>query len=419
MLMNNPVSKSSSNPWKILLRNQQFRWLFGGNMALFFGFSATILLRSLLAWQLTHDEMALALINMVAAACMVSMSIFSGAVVDRFERRKLMFFCQWIILAAETTVLVLLALDYLQFKMLMISAIAASSTFPFIMPARTAMVVATVGRTSFGKANALMTGGMNVARMVSPALVGIIAEMAGVVYGYVFLVALHLCSQLCTWKLEANHPVEDSNRGAFFGEIKEGFVYISRHRPLAMCILFGLIPTLVVIPLQNLMVVFVDQIWGRGGSGLGIMMAATGVGGLLGSLLVAFHKEGSLVKPMVVAALVLGCCLAVLCHASWFWLAVMIILGIYSASVFTQTLMATGVQLMAEERLRGRITTMTMMSFGLAPLGTPPLAYAAQQIGPAWAMSGAAFLLIAAVLAMWFLSPSFRRIDEAARIHRD
>ena len=181
-----------------------------------------------------------------------------------------------------------------------------------------------------------------------------------------------------------------------------------------MAILFGVLPMLVVVPLQNLMVVFVDEIWNAGGSGLGIMMGTMGIGGLAGSLLMAFLKEGRLVKPMVIGTLCMATFLLLFSHAPSFKLAVVMVMGIYSCSVFSQTLVQTGVQLMAEDHIRGRITTITMMSFSLAPMGTIPLAYASKQFGADWAMTIAAVSLIIAVILMWSLSPAFRAIDKAA-----
>jgi MFS family permease len=399
----------------VLSGNDQFRWLFAGNTALFFGFFATILLRSLLAWDLTQDEMSLAYINLITAVCMFVTSIFSGTVIDSFERRRLMFCAQSIVFAAESIILLLLITDQLTFGFLMMSAAAASFTFPFIMPARTAMLVESVGRPRLGKANAVMSAGINIARMVSPALVGIFADILGIVACYIFLLALHLTSLLCTFKLR-QYPPSNVSREGFIKEIIKGFVYILENRSLGLCMLFGIMPMLVVIPLQNLMVVFVDEIWQRGGSGLGIMMAAMGIGGLLGSLLMALLKDGRLVKPMVAAATAMAGFLWLFSHAPYFWMAVTMVVGIYACSVFTQTLVHTSVQLMSEDYIRGRITTITMMSFGLAPLGTIPLAFATKHVGGPWAMSIAATLLLAGVLLMWFLMPSFRRLDEAARL---
>ncbi len=409
--MSEPYKESSGGAWHRLARNMQFRWLFAGNTTLFLAYSATLLLRSLLAWEITGNEMALAWINLATAACMFTMSIFSGAVIDRLERRRLMMLAQTLIFAAEGIVLVLFVTGHLTFGFLMASAIAASLSFPFIMPARTAMLVETVGRMSLGKATAVISGGINVARMVSPAVVGVLSDAAGIRYGYYFLLALHVTSLACTLRLERSYP-ENTGGSAFLYDIKEGFVYLFRHHSLALCILFGLLPMLIVIPLQHLMVVFVEELWQRGGSGLGIMMGAMGVGGLMGSFLMAMIPEGRLLRPMVTAALSLGGFLLVFAHSPSFWLAVIVLFCIYTASVLTQTLVNTSVQLMAEDRFRGRITTMMLMSFGLAPVGTIPLAFATKHIGPGWALTVAAVLLMIAVVVFWSMVPAFRRIEE-------
>jgi uncharacterized membrane protein len=84
--------------------------------------------------------------------------------------------------------------------------------------------------------------------------------------------------------------------------------------------------------------------------------------------------------------------------------------------VLNQTLVQTGVQLMTEDHMRGRITTMSLMSYGLAPLGTIPLAFGSKHIGAPWAMTIAAVLMGGAVIAMAMMSRGFRQIDEAARV---
>lgn len=401
--------------WKQLTGNDQFRWLFMGNTALFLGFFATILLRSLLAWDLTGDEMALAYINLATAICMFTTSLFSGVIIDRSERRRLIYVAQLVVLSAESMILYLLITDQLAFGYLLLSAVAASVAFPFIMPARTAILVDAVGKPPLGKATAMLTGGVNIARMASPAMVGFLVDATDFTYGYVFLLCLHLASLFCTFQLR-EYPAEENGREGFIRELTRGFSYIIHKPSLGMAILFGILPMLIVVPLQNLMVVFVDEIWDAGGSGLGIMMGTMGIGGLVGSLLMALLTEDSLVKPMVFGTLCMGVFLVLFSHAPWFWLAVVMVMGIYSCSVFSQTLVQTSVQLMAEDYIRGRITTVTMMSFSLAPMGTIPLAYASKRLGADWAMTIAALLLIVAVLSVWSLSSAFRGIDQAARV---
>ncbi|GIX31757.1 MAG: hypothetical protein KatS3mg124_2229 [Porticoccaceae bacterium] len=408
------MTPTAPHPIRQLFANRQFRWLWAGNTAMFFGFFGTILLRSLLAWELTGDELALAWVNLLSAGCMFATSLVSGALIDRHERRRFLLVAQCGVLAAEATILALLLAGRLTFPLLLISSTAASIAFPFIMPARTAMLVAAVGRARLGRATAFMTTGINLARMASPAALGILADAAGFPFCYGLILFLHAISILCTLGLDP-HPPGEGRRDGLLADVLRGFVYLRERPSLALCILFGLFPLLVVVPLQNLMVVFVDEVWQRGGSGLGLMMAATGIGGVVGSLATAGLGEGSLVKPMVAATLVMAALVAVFAHLPWFWLAVAAVFAIYATSTVSQTLVQTGVQLLAEDHIRGRVTTITMMSVSIAPVGTLLIAVAVKHFGAPWTLTATGALLAAAILLLWRGCAAFRAIDGAAR----
>lgn len=401
--------------WSQLTENRQFRWLVAGNTAMFFGFFATVLLRSLIAWELTRDEMSLAYINLIAAVCMFSVSLISGVLIDRTERRKMLIIAQAIVLSAEALILLLLVADRLSFGFLVLSAVAASVAFPFIMPTRTAMLVDAVGKPVLGKATAILTGGINIARMISPAVVGFMVDANGFISGYVFLISLHFASLLCTLVL-ARYPAGNTSREGFLRELASGYTYIFRRSSLGMAIFFSIFPMLIVVPLQNMMVVFVEELWNAGSSGLGIMMTTMGVGGIAGSLIMALLKEGSLVKPMVLGAVCMAAFLLLFANAHGFWWAAAMLMGISTCSVFSQTLVQTAVQLMADDHIRGRITTITLMSLSLTPIGTLPMAWAVKHLGPQMTLTIAAALLIVVVLLIWRLSTAFRAIDQAARI---
>jgi predicted MFS family arabinose efflux permease len=183
-----------------------------------------------------------------------------------------------------------------------------------------------------------------------------------------------------------------------------------------MAIVFGILPMLIVVPLQNMMVVFVNEIWDAGGSGLGIMMAVMGAGGVAGSLLMTWLPDDSLTKPMVIGTLCMGVLLLLFAHSANFWLAAVMLMGVSSCSVVSQTLVQSAVQLMSDDYIRGRITTITLMSFSLTPVGTIPLAYAVKHVGAQWGLTIAAALLTLGVLLIWKGSAAFRRIDLAAKV---
>src|SRR5687767_2134315 len=91
----------------------KFRWLIGSLLSFFLAMQGQFLVRSLLAWQLTEKETALAYVNLVIALPMVVGSFIAGAVIDRVERRRLIVVAQIAIMANEMLVLVLLFADIL------------------------------------------------------------------------------------------------------------------------------------------------------------------------------------------------------------------------------------------------------------------------------------------------------------------
>lgn len=411
------MNNDAASPLRSVLSSQQFVYLLSGSTVMFFGLSGLFLLRSILAWKLTQNEMALAYINLATATCMFTASFLSGAIIDRLERRRLLLIAQSVVLLSETAALILLILGKLTFLRLMLLAVVTSSAFPFIMPTHTAMVIDAVGRSTLGKASALMAGGFNISRMLSPALIGVVADGVGLPYAYGLLVAFHSTSLACTVFLQPNMPVVRVSTG-YLRDSLEGFRYLFSNRPMQMCFLFAMLPILLTVPLQSLLILFVEEVWHRSGTSLGILMTAMGLGGLLGSLVMVMLKGDGLAKPMTLAALAMSGFLLLFSNTGNFYFAVALMLGISACSTVAQTLVNTATQLITEDRVRGRISSIMMMAFGLAPIGTLPIAYAAKGMGVAMAISIAAVLAIIAVLALWFAVPSFRQIDAAARQHR-
>src|SRR5690606_16701623 len=187
-----------------------------------------------------------------------------------------------------------------------------------------------------------------------------------------------------------------------------------------LCLVFGLFPMLVVMPVFNLLVVFADEVWNTGETGLGLLMAMLGLGGILGSLWVArLGDEVRRTRFMLHASLLFAALLAVFSISPWFPLALLLLLVANVFSNIGQTLNQTLIQLLAHEEVRGRMSSLLMVSFGLTPLGVLPIAYFAEIHGIDITVFVSCLLLIVVVLGFQFFSPTLRSLDarmaEAAR----
>ena len=387
--------------------------MFFGNVAFFFAMQGQILTRTILAWDLTGLAQSLAYINLVVAVPMIFVSMIGGAITDRVERRRLIIIGQCLITGNELFILGLLVMGHLEFWHLLCTAFVAGCAFPFIMPARMAITVNVVGPARIQSAMAVSSGAMNLSRVAGPAMMGIIISQYSVVAAYIVSSLLYGSAVFCMLFVKRNTAVQpEGGKKPLLADIVYGFQYISSNKPVLVCLLFGLVPMFLAMPFQNLLVMLVEQNWAVGESGLGILMGAGGVGGVLGSIWIARRGDKTeRLRLMVLTAIGFALFLAVFTQTSSFYLALVpLILANLCASAF-QTVNNATIQILVDDSVRGRMSSFMMMSFGLTPLGVFPMAIAADHFGAANAILGACVMLVILTTVFVGLSKSLRSID--------
>ena len=372
-----------------------------------------MLTRTILAWNLTGSAQSLAYINLIVAVPMIFASMIGGAITDRVERRQLIIIGQCLITGNELFILGLLLLDELEFWHLLCTAFVAGCAFPFIMPARMAITVNVVGPERIQSAMAISSGAMNLSRVAGPAMAGIIIAQFSVVAAYIVSSLLYGSAVFCMLFVKRNTAVQpEGGKKPLLADIVYGFQYIKRNKPVMVCLLFGLVPMFLAMPFQNLLVMLVEQSWQTGETGLGILMGAGGVGGVLGSIWIARRGDKSeRLRLMIVTVIGFAVLLAVFTQTSIFYLALLpLVLANLCASAF-QTVNNATVQILVDDSVRGRMSSFMMMSFGLTPLGVFPMAVAADHFGAANAILGACIALVIITAAFLGLSKTLRTID--------
>jgi MFS family permease len=377
-----------------------------------------VLTRTILAWDLTGSAQSLAYINLVVAVPMIFASMIGGAITDRVERRQLVIIGQCLITANEIFIVSLLLLGELEFWHLLCTAFVAGCTFPFIMPARMAITVNVVGRDRIQSAMAISSGAMNLSRVAGPAMAGIIIAQSSVVAAYIVATLLYGTAVFCMFFVKPNTAIQpEGGKKPLLADIAYGFEYIKRNRPVMVCLLFGLVPMFLAMPFQNLLVMLVEQSWQTGETGLGILMGAGGIGGVLGSIWIARRGDKSeRLRLMIVTVIGFAVFLAVFTQTSIFYLALIpLVLANLCASAF-QTVNNATVQILVDDSVRGRMSSFMMMSFGLTPLGVFPMAIAADHYGAANAILGACVALVIITAAFLSLSKALRALDSTVEV---
>ncbi len=399
------------------LRYEQFRWLYISNICFMFAMMAQFLVRSVLAYDLTDDNaFALGIVNFVVAIPMLVISPLGGAVADRVDRRKLILFVQTAVIIDEALVFFLLLTDQLTFVHLLVLTGILGALFPFMMPARQAIIANVVGRQGLGNAMALQMGGMNFTRIVGPVAAGGLIPLIGIPSTWGIALALYVVGLAAMFRVFPSFPDDTEERRTVFRDMADGFRYVWRHPPVRVLLLFGLVPTLLAMPFQTLLVVFAKDVWNAGEAGLGLLNAAAGVGGLLGSVYIAWSGDSHRrLRLMMASILAFGATLVLFSYSPWIWIALPVIL---LADIFVTIFMVlnnTAIQVLIPDYVRGRVMSLLMMSFGLTPLATLPISWLAEEYGAPIVVALSSGLMMVLAIVFLSLSPALRRMDTSTR----
>lgn len=394
------------------LRYREYRFLFSSDIAYYLAMIGQMALRSIITWDLTHSAVDLSAISLGMGLPMLLLAPLGGVAADRFERRRLIILGQLVIFINGLAILALLAAGSLQFWQLMVTTIITGCAFPIISPARQALVANIVPRHTLSNAFALSAAGLNLARVVGPAAVGLLYPWLGatmtwggsvLVYGFgiVTLLGVSPC------------PVDREGTAGSSGLIA-GLRYLGGNHALRVVFLLGFIPALIGMPFQALLIIFADQIWQTGTEGFGLLQAAAGLGAVTGSVFVARQsKTRSVTGTQFVSLSAFGLLLAAFAISSSFWFAMVLIwLAMACGHVFMTT-NTVAVHLLCSDAMRGRMASVVFITIALTPLGTVPMAYLAEVFGAPVAVALAGGLVVTLCWLMFVCSANLRGLDRS------
>jgi len=323
----------------------------------------------------------------------------AGVAADRFDRRRLIVVTSVVGLVASALLAVLTLSGQIDFGLVVVLAVAAGAANAIEMPARQSLVVELAGRQHLANAIALNSLLFNGARVVGPAVAGIIVAAFGPGWAFAVNTASFvpvIASLLLIAPAAADRPVTAAR-----GAVGELVTYLRREtRVTALLALLALQTTfasghLVIGPA-------VARDLGVGAEGLGFLLAATGLGAVVAGLrLAAFPDTGLRWRILAGSGLLLGAALGGVAIAPGFG----ITLGCFAAAgvgmVTFNASTNTLIQTIVAERLRGRVMSLyTIVQLGLIPAGSLLMGALADIVGAAEALGiGGAMWAVIVVIA--------------------
>jgi len=361
------------------------------------------------AWLVSELEpgrsaVALGLIGASFAGPMLLLPPLGGALADRVPRLRLLRGAQIAYLALSVTLTILTLTDNLSLWLLMANAFLTGVVLAFDNPTRQALVPDLVARSALTSAVSLNGMVFTGAMLVGPALAGLLIPVIGA--GGVF--AVNSVSYLAVlWSLRQIRGVpERSGRGGTDGVLATmaaGFAYVRATPAVATLLTLSLLSGLLGRSYGPLLVVFARDVHGVGLGAFGVLVAAPGLGTLIGALGLASRAREIRRKGhwVLAATLASGGMLGAFAAAPGYAAALPLLLAAALCGTVASVLTATMLQLETPPALRGRVMGLYALTLiGVPALGTLLLGTAADRVGVRAAVGAAAALLGVATLLM-------------------
>jgi MFS family permease len=384
------------------LSNRNYRLYFSGQSISLIG---TWMQRTAVYWLVytrTHSAFMLGLAVFAAQFPSFILSPLGGVISDRYNRYRVLFFTQIASLVQASLLTILVVFTHYSVAEILGFSVVLGTINAFDVPARQSLVVDLIGKKeNLANAIALNSSMVNLARLIGPAISGIVLEKFGA--GTCFLINAVSFLSVITSLLFMRLPqyVSKPHTQKVIGEFKEGWRYLAKTPSIGFVILMLACVSFLVLPFSTLLPVYAKVIFKGSASTFGYLNSAIGLGAIAGAFFLASLKPGANLKKIIFINLVIfGAGLILFSHmtnlAIALFFAIIAGFGMMSQTTISNTIIQTSVA----PAMRGRVISYFAMAFfGMQPLGGLLIGTLSEYFGaPNTVLAeGIAGLLIAAI----------------------
>jgi MFS family permease len=409
----NRVSSTITRTFSSLTIRNYRLWVVGQGISLSGTWMQTVA-QGLLVLHLTGSGTALGLVTALQTIPVLLFGPWGGVVADRFPKRRILYVTQAVSSVLALLLGTLVATGAIRIEMVYLVALCLGAVSAVDNPTRQAFVVEMVGKDEIVNAVSLNSTEINLARVVGPALAGILIASVGLavcflINGLSFLAVLAVLAVLIAMRVGELRPTPIGPRVP--GQLRQGLRYVHASPVIRTILVMMAIIGTFTYEFSVSLPLFAEVTFRQGPATYAAMTAAMGLGAVVGGLYTASQGIGSL-RCLTIAALLFGATVLLTAVAPTLPLALLALVAVGFCSIGFTSLGNATLQLTSSAEMRGRVMALWTVAFlGSTPVGGPVIGAIGEHVGPRWALALGG---VAAVLAAGLGAAVFRQQQENA-----
>jgi MFS family permease len=381
--------RPASNSTFSALRHRNFQLYFGGQLISNIGTWTQIIAQGWVVYQIGHSELTLGLVAFASAIPVLAISPWGGVVVDRVSRRSLLMLTQ---AGSMLLAFVLAALSFSgtvkEWHVIVLAALLGAVN-AFDAPARQAFVPEMVGKEDLPNAIALNSMMFNSARVIGPALAGMLLAIIGAAWCFTLNGISFLAVIAGLWLMRLPPHQAAHNPASPWRQLVSGLQYTARNREMSALILLSLVFSVFGFSYPTLLPAFVEKVLHQGVMAYGWVNTASGLGAVSGAFLLAHRgSNGRRGQLLVLTNIAFPLILIAFSFIAFYALSLVLAFGLGVGFMVQFTTMNTLLQTRVDDSFRGRVMGLyTLTFFGFAPFGNLLIGFLGEKFGLGFAMT--------------------------------
>ena len=384
----------------ISLTNRDFRLIWFFYIFNYVGMTMEMLAQGWMVLEVTDSAFWVGGVAGLRGAGQVGFGIVAGVIVDRFNRKIILAIAQLTRAVIFLGLAILLLTGNMELWHILVSTVVLGMLMATVLPSGEAMIYDTVGPRRLLNAVAITHGAFSIARIPGSILAGFLIDQWGLGYCYLAMTAVMLFSPLPVLIVQTRFQRPPAS-GSLWQNAREGLAYASRTKPIRSLLMFSAVVELFGFSYFVMLPVIAREILHVGATELGYLSAAGSIGGVIATFIMAAMSESrSKGLLLAVTGAAAGASLFLFGLSSWYTVSLFLSALVGLCLTSYDAVMGSLLQLLAVDRMRGRILGLYSLTFGFTPLGGFVSGVIATLSSAAIAVSAGGVVIMAAVSVM-------------------